>query len=389
MPARKRRPLVGIAVDAAMNFGRAVMRGVMRYANVRRRWLLHEELRANSLALENWPECDGAVVGGASAAVMEFIRQRSRFVVSCSGATDPREMPVVCADSYAVGRLAAEHLLECRLEHFGYYGWHDQRVSMEREEGFRMALAQRGFSVSVSPVSWPQMYEWTSRKHREPLIEWLKSLPKPVGIFAVDDAAAHDLAAACLEAGIPVPDRVAIIGVNNDDLLCESAWPPLSSVQVDFSRVGYLAARQLDRLLEGETLDPSERMIRVPPLGVVRRMSTDVLAVEDPNLAAAVSFIREHACDPCTVQDVLRHVPVGRRWLERQFVRQLGRTPHDEIIRVRMEMARRLLLESDESLKEIAQRCGFSAVQNFTRAFHQVMGITPAAYRRAYLRGQS
>src|SRR5581483_3121436 len=149
----------------------------------------------------------------------------------------------------------------------------------------------------------------------------------------------RDLAAACREADIAVPEHVAIIGVNNDDLLCESAWPPLSSVEADFSRVGYAAARILDRLLTGESLAPEERVVLVPPLGVVKRQSTSTLAISDPNLAAAVRYVREHACDPCTVGDVLREVPVGRRWLERQFTVQLGRSPHDEIARVRIETA--------------------------------------------------
>jgi hypothetical protein len=168
---------------------------------------------------------------------------------------------------------------------------------------------------------------WLTHEHRPQLIKWLRELPKPIGILAADDAVAHDLAASCLDAGIGVPEHVAIVGINNDDLLCESAWPPLSSVEADYSRMGYLAARHLDQLLSGQKLARKDRYVLLPPLGVVQRQSTDVLAVNDPDIAEAIRFIREHACEPCSVPDVLKHVPVGRRWLERQFASTLGPNP--------------------------------------------------------------
>ena len=190
----------------------------------------------------------------------------------------------------------------------------------------------------------------------------------------------------CLEARIPVPERVAILGVNNDDLMCESAWPPLSSIDAGYDRVGYAAARLLDRLMGGEDVPAEQRIVRLPPLGVVRRASTDLLAVDDPNVADALRYIREHACDPCTVEEVLRHVPVGRRWLEQQFVQRLSRTPHEEIIRVRMEIAQRLLGEPEMTNSNVARQCGFSTVQSFIRAFHQCVGTTPGAFRRDRIR---
>ncbi|HEX8339446.1 MAG TPA: substrate-binding domain-containing protein, partial [Tepidisphaeraceae bacterium] len=290
-------------------------------------------------------------------------------------------------DDVATGEMAADHLLDCRIERFAFYrGNPDWVTSTNRYEGFRNRLEQKGFACALSPMPWPSGLEWLTHAHRPALMTWLRELPKPCGILAVDDSAAIDLAEACQEAEIGVPDDIAILGVNNDDLLCEVAWPPLSSVDADFSRVGYHAAKLLSRMLAGDKLDPAERIVRLPPLGVVRRMSTSVLAVGDPNLADAVRYIRQHACDPCTVHDVLRHVPVARRWLERQFVAQFGRTPHDEITRVRIEAAKRMLLQPDIALQDVTQRCGFSGVQNLARVFRQVTGDTPAAFRRASMR---
>jgi LacI family transcriptional regulator len=285
--------------------------------------------------------------------------------------------------------MAARHLIDCRFEHFAFYGIRDNPydVATKRLNGFRVALEQQHHSCIQCSVEWPSGLTWLTHAHRPRLIEWLKTLPKPVGILAVDDAAGHDLAGACLDAGLGVPEHVAIVGVNNDDLLCESAWPPLSSVEVDYSRMGYLAAKHLDQLLSGKSLAAAQRHVLLPPLEVVQRQSTDVLAVSNAEVAEAIRYIREHACRPCTVPDVLNHVPVGRRWLERQFASTLGRTPHDEIIRVRIDAAQRLLLHPEISLDEIAARCGFSAYQNFIRTFRQMTGITPAAYRRTALRG--
>jgi LacI family transcriptional regulator len=385
----KKRPLIAVVVDGVTGYGRAVMRGVMRYANIERRWLLHEELRhVLTGPLTSWPKCDGAILAGVSNDIVQAIRKRCPHVVRCSGSADPRETPAVSLDDHAVGAIAADHLMDCQLKSFGFYGYlPGASVAAKRFEGFRNRLAERGFECSDAGVGWPGSADQVSEGHGEQVIAWLQALPKPAGVMAIDDSAAHELAAMCLRANINVPDRVAIVGVNNDDLLCDSAWPPLSSVEGDYSRAGYLAAQMLERMLRGEKLKASERVIRLAPLGVVRRLSTDVLAVDDPEVAEAVRFIREHACDPCGVGDVLRHVPVGRRWLERQFKRKLGRNPHDEIMRVRIEAAKRLLLQPELTLPDVAERCGFAVVQNFGRAFAGFTGTTPGTFRRAARHG--
>lgn len=369
-------------MDGVTGYGRAIMRGAMQYANAQRNWLIHEDLRTVQGPFKSWPQCDGAIVGGVSTEAFQHIVTTTPHVVFCSSSGNPAVSPIVCLDDVAAGEMAAQHLLDCRLENFGYFGRAWSATSVNRAHGFLAGLTRRGYSCSTAPVDWPTEVDRYGESHWPDLIAWLRGLPKPVGIMAMDDSAARDLAAACLKANIPVPDRVAIIGVNNDDLLCESAWPPLSSVIADFSRVGYAAASTLDRMLKGETIAPEQRVTRLVPLGVASRMSTDVLAIDDPNLAEAIRYIREHACDPCTVQDVLRHVPVGRRWLERQFTAKLGRSPHDEILRVRMDNARRLLLRDDQSMEQVAKRCGFSAIASFTRAFTQSQGTAPGGFRR-------
>ena len=240
-----------------------------------------------------------------------------------------------------------------------------------------------GYPCAMAQVQWPEDRQWLLQHHHKAAAGWIASLPKPVGIMTFDDMVGHDLMLCCKNAGIKVPDEVAVIGINNDELLCKGSWPPLSSVHVDYSRIGFRAAQMLDRLLGGEPLPENERETKVAPLGVVQRASTNLLAVGDPLLADAIRYMREHACDPCNVQDVLQHVPIARRRLEKHMSAELGRTPHQEILRVRIDTAVRMLTETDFPLIQIAEKTGFSAIQNFNRAFRSHLGQTPAAYRRA------
>ena len=188
-------------------------------------------------------DCDGAITAIWGGTLGKRILAQSRHTVSCSANADPAVVPIVCSDDRAIGTLAARapdglppralRLLRARLA----------RLGRSLAGGFAEALKAGGFSCSPCPVRWPRSYEWTDRPHWPALIEWLNELPKPVGILAMDDAAAHDLAGACVAAKLSVPDRVAIIGVNNDDLLCDSAWPPLSSVATEPSRLGFRGGR--------------------------------------------------------------------------------------------------------------------------------------------------
>jgi LacI family transcriptional regulator len=388
----RKRPVVGLAVETATGYGREVLHGFMRYANVLRQWVLLEDFQGYLKNPSDWPSCDGVLIAGRPAGFVERFCGHAAHIVSCSAGTDPRLVPVVCMDDQAIGRMAAEHLIDCGLKHFAFYCRGQIYPLAERRlRGFRETLDGQGFrcerfacqdtSTIASELNWAARPNWLA------LAGWIRGLPKPVGIFATDDTEARELAAVCLDADIPVPDDVALIGVNNDQLLCDSAFPALSSVQTNFEQVGFAAARVLQRLLDGKTLAAEERRTVLPPVGVVRRTSTDVLAVDDPALADALRYIREHATVPCSVDDVARHAAVTRRWLERRFSEKLGRSPHQEITHVRMEAARRLLTQPELPLPEVAERCGFSTVQSFHRNFRQATGESPAAWRRSHRRG--
>jgi LacI family transcriptional regulator len=197
--------------------------------------------------------------------------------------------------------------------------------------------------------------------------------------MACYDIAGQRVLDACRELGIAVPEQMAVIGVDNDHLICELCMPQLSSVITNPRRTGYLAAELLDQWMNGKK--PAGEAHRIEPLGVLMRRSTDILAIDDPDVAGAVRFIREHACDRINVADVLREVPVSRRILESRFLKQLGRTPHDEILRVRIDRVKRLLADTTLPISVIAQRAGFSSEDYLGVAFQRAVGKSPCLYR--------
>ena len=312
------------------------------------------------------------------------IRRRYSIVVNCSGNTDERDDLVVCSDPESVGLVAANHLLEKGLRSFAFCGWSDQRLSSRRLSGYCRALQSKGFDCSrfLVPRNTASLGAMGVRRRRSGVLTWLRQLPKPVGILTVDDNVARKLASLCAASRIRVPEEVAILGVNNDDLQCETSSPPLSSVDPDFERIGYEAAARLHSLMNLGEPGSMARIRLVPPKQVIQRGSTDVFAVDEPTLAAALRFIHRHACDPCGVKDVVRAVSNNRRWLERHFLRALGQSPHERIVQVRMAKAKAYLLNTAKAITEISAECGYADARNFVAAFKKHQGETPGSYRR-------
>jgi LacI family transcriptional regulator len=289
--------------------------------------------------------------------------------------------PMVSADNDAVARLGFTHLWEKGLRQFGYCGLVPQYRSIDRRGEAFCGLAEAvGCGCAVFPARRPglRVLDWEAEE--EEIAAWLKELPKPVGVMACCDERGFQVVGACRHAGLRVPEEVAVLGVDNDPVLCEMCLPPLSSIDLDAPRVGYQAAALLDGLMHGAK--PPCRPVLVPPRKLVARLSTDVLAVADPEVAAALRFFRAHACDGIGVRDVLEHVSVSQRVLERKFRQVVRRTPKAELLRVQVARAQELLAESDLSLKVVAERCGFASERYFSDALYRLTGTRPGAFRR-------
>lgn len=376
-------PRIGLVFNYNQAFSRGVLRGITEYARTRPDWVL-APLDTDTLTLPvlRGIQPVGLVASLFSETLAESLHSLGLPLVNVASVIPDLPFPRVSVDHERIGALAAEHLLGVGLRHFGFVGHPRHLYSTVREAGFRAALAEGGYPVAA-------YYEQPARSYRlrarllalEPRLQrWVQALPKPAGVFACHDVWGLQVVEACRVAELRVPEDVAVLGVDNDDLLCELARPSLSSVVVPAERIGYEAAALLDRLLAGDP--PPREPILVPPLGVVARHSSDVLALRDPDVAAAVRFIRDHAHQPLTVTDVLRAVPVSRRSLERRFRQLLHRGLGEEIRRVHLERARDLLATTALSVAEVAEQAGFSSIQQLSRVFHQETGLTPTGYRR-------
>lgn len=377
---------IGLALSHSLGYCREILRGVKHFAESRPGWLFipsAPDLQA-IVALRS-VRLDGIIAHVFNPDLGNALAWVGKPVVNVAGVLPDLPFVRVVVDHQETGRLAAEHLLDRGLRHFGFVGYPDHEFSLGREEGFRRAVEAAGCSLSVyhereTPRVDPTgLWSWNSQLRR-----WVGSLPRPAGILASHDIQGVQLAEACLQAGLRVPEDMALVGVDDDDLLCELARPPLSSVALPAERIGYEAAAILDALMTGTK--PVQQALTLSPIGVVTRQSSDVLAIDDPDVAAAIRFIRGQAHLPIHVADVLRAVPVCRRRLERGFRRVLDRGLWEEILNVRLTRARDLLSGSDAPVAEVARRSGFPDAKQFCVTFRREMGLPPTAYRRK-LRG--
>lgn len=290
-------------------------------------------------------------------------------------------VPKIRPDNVAFGHHGAEHFLERGYRHFGFCGFTDLGWSGERRDGFVEALRLAGHECDVFDVDYPgDLTPFWDAKQTTALSAWLKRLPKPAAVMACNDMRALQVVSASQNAGLLVPEEVAVLGANNDTIRCELAYPPLSSVATNAFQSGYHAAEHLAEMMAGRK--PELIDLRIEPLGVVTRQSTDVLAMGDKNVAAALSYIREHACHGISVEDVLKQAFASRSQLEKKFRRFIGRSPQAEIRRVQVSKIRQLLFETDFPLKKIAELAGFEHVEYMCVVFKRLTGDSPGSYRK-------
>jgi len=285
----------------------------------------------------------------------------------------------ICADSHNAGRVAAEHFLDRGFTHFAFCGYAGRIWSQRRQEGFCERLQESQFSCHVYERHRGKLaLPWDHEQRL--LTSWLHSLPKPVGVMACNDVRGCQIIEASLAAGLQVPDDVAVVGVDEDRLLCRLAHPSLSSVTLNLERAGYKAAELLDGLMSGRIREP--RRILVEAMWVIPRRSTDVVAIEDRHVATAARFIRDHFSQAITVDDVVQEARISRRGLEICFQRSLGRSIRREIQRVRLAWSKKLMVETNLSAEKIAEISGFSSLSYMSSVFRREFGMTMAEYRR-------
>ena len=375
---------IGLVFGYSLSYYREIVRGIRAFAEPRPRWAftpIAPDPRA--VAAIGPLDHDGLIAHVFTRDLAEALARLRKPVINVSGVLPDLAMPRVMADHEQVGRLAAGHFLDRGLRHFGFLGYSAHAFSTGREAGFRGEAGRAGCRVESYLSDDPLHPEPTGLwRWDDGLERWLVDLPRPVGVLASHDIQGVQLSEACRRAGLRVPDEVALLGVDDDDLLCEVARPSLSSVALPGERIGFEAARMLEGLISGREGHATPRTLLLPSPGVVTRHSSDMLAIEDGDVATAVRYIRAHALGPIGVPDVLDAVPVSRRSLERRFRSVLGRGLGEEIRRVRIERARELLSGTEMPIAQVATNAGFSEAKHLATVFRQEAGLTPTDYRR-------
>ncbi len=371
-----------LLIESSRSSGRSLLRGIAQYARHHEPWAFYWEPGGLEKA---WPRLktlrpDGIILRDVEKVEEVLAYGLPAIVVGHS----KREIPGlinVTTDSELIGQMAAEHLLNAGFREFAYCGFHGMPWSELRGESFRERLKQAGHSPHFYPgPAGARQHSWKSEQLY--MAKWLSGLPKPLGVMACNDDRGQHVIEACKIAGLRVPDEVAIIGADNDELVCELSDPPMSSVAINFERAGYESAQLLAQLMAGKRKVSGNIIVRATH--IVSRQSTDILSVQDECVRKALRFIRQAASKQIQVADVVTAAGLSRRVLEKRFRKLLNRSVLHEIRRVRSEQICRMLVESNQSVSQIAHALGYAGVEHFARYFRKEKKMTPLAYRKQF-----
>jgi LacI family transcriptional regulator len=376
-PARRKSlpsvPFVSIFVEASSSWGRRVVAGIIEYAKAHGPW--HIELHTGGpeeiFALDRTWRPDGIIGRVPNPAVARALRARKVPVVNCSGIIVPgADFPAVTGSYLGDARIAAEHFWARGFSHFAYVGHPDASYANILYEKFCQVLATRGHRCAFHrSVDRPEDY-----------VPWLRQLPKPVGVLCWGPAIGHRVLDACLKFRLTVPDDIAVMGCDFDDLQSDASYPEQTGIRTAAEQIGRTAAGVLDTLFHGRK--PARMRQEIEPLGVIARLSTDTLAIRDARLAAVMRYIHDHAHEPITVEDILRREPMARRSLERKFRQTFGRSIVEQIRQIRINKLRLLLATTDEPITRLAEACGFASYKYMGLVFQEATGMSPRDFRR-------
>ncbi|HVU27214.1 MAG TPA: DNA-binding transcriptional regulator [Verrucomicrobiae bacterium] len=383
-----KRPRVALLVESSRAYGRGILSGIAKFVREHDSWsIFFQDLNLcddTPAWLKNW-QGEGIISRLENNDVVSVIKRLKVPAVYLRRVSANSKMPCILTDNAAVSRLCFEHLKERGFRHFAFCGFNGADYSDERRDGFIELVKQAGLRCHVYTdgrepnKADTAQYEGLGLKDGGLVADWIKKLPKPIGVMACNDMRGQQVLDACRAIGVASPEEIAVIGADNDEVICNLSDPPLSSVIPDTERIGYEAAILLSQMMTGRKKPSPE--IFIEPKGIATRRSTEVLAMEDRQIIAAARFIREHACEGIDVNDVLRAVPMSRSTLDRRFIKILGRSPKNEILRIRLNRVKQLLAETDFPLSLIAEKVGFEHVEHLSRIFKNRVGNTPSVFR--------
>ena len=381
----KRTPTVMLLIESARAYERALLRGIARYSHLHGPWIFFREApfwekRPHQALLAQLQAVDGIIMRECS--YMSDIRRLGKPVIVSNYATPQFDgLSNFWSDNVAIGRMAADHLLERGFRNFAFCGYGHFFWSNQRCDGFQQRVAEAGYRVHRYDPSRPRK-QLLWKEEQQHVTKWLESLPKPVGLMTCVDERSQQVAEACKAAAITVPDQVAIVGVDNDEMICTLANIRLSSVAIDAEKAGYEAAALLHTMMRGD--GTSQQRIEIKPTHVVTRASTDVVAVDEPHVATAVKYIRDNCRQELYVRDIARAAGVSRRSLETRFRATLARSINQQVRHSRIQMIMNMLIETAMTISEIAFSMGFPDAAHIARYFKSETNLSLAEFRRRH-----
>ena len=383
---------VAIVYPASVPWIARCFDGIRRYARETGGWHLFsspptlrgaEESALTLRSMRGW-KGDAIIAVSNDESELRYARRMGLPVVNLAGGLAKSfGVPRVMVNHFQAGQLAADHLLDRGLKHLAFFGWKDVWYSEQRHFGFRKRATEAGMHCDAFLRTPQEESNQTWAQRIAVVSKWLKTLPRPVGILAAHDYRAQFLMEGCHEAGLRIPDDVAIIGMDNDETICEHSVPTLTSVSRNSEQVGWEAAALLDRMMRGEPIPAADLLLE--PDGVVARQSTDMLYSSDPVAQCALIYMRAHLKKQFNIEQIAQHLGVSKRTLEMRFRESLQTSPHDFLTRLRVQHAQALIqMPLKRTMEQTALECGFGTFKAFYQAFRRITGDSPGAYRKKH-----
>lgn len=366
-------PRVAVFVETSRAFGRNFIRGLTKYSRIHGPWIFYTEPRDLNISgsLIKNIEVDGIIMRNSPLAD-NLVKKRIPLIYVLHYPTKKKGIPIVKTDNKKIANAALEHFLGLGYSNFGFCGFSEFEWSAERLQYFRELTESFGYSVhDYSSDVIDEYSDW--KKDQKKLAAWLKSLPKPIGIIACNDDRGHHVLEACKLAKLRVPEDVAVLGVDNDELICEMSDPPLSSIALNTENAGYETAEMLNKLMNKKRI--TELEIQVQPTHIVARQSTDIFAVTDQEVIKALKYIYANLSNRLSVNSIVNVTSLNRRSLECRFKKYLGRTIMEEVRRKRAETLTKYLVETELSISEICRSLDYTDISHISRYFKKEKGI--------------
>ncbi|MEZ6134593.1 MAG: DNA-binding transcriptional regulator [Pirellulaceae bacterium] len=381
------RKSVALLIETSNGYSRGLLEGVIAYTKEHGNWSVYLTEQERGAPPPSWLSGwagNGVIARIETDTIGRQLKRCGVPVVDLSAARHIKGIPWADTDDEAISQLAVEHFVQRGFRNLAYCGDAGFQWSAERCFYFRNFAQTAGctYFEHQSVARYDATYNALKEKRR--IMDWIVALPRPIAIMGCYDFKAQEVLDACRQLNIDVPVEVAVLGVDNDRLICELSEPKLSSIIPDTKRTGYEAASLLDRMMSGETVAADVPLI-TQPLGIQLRDSTDSVAIEDEEVALALQFIRRHAFANIRVKDILQDIHISRRALEHRFSKLVGHTPHEEIQRVRMNHVKELLRDTALTVHQIAERMSFEHSEYLGAAFRREVGLSPGEYRKMHI----